>query len=92
MVAAIDDGPQPMEAGMEAGTLFEETIEVERGHQRLMIKVELGEAGAIQVVLQGHGGPTVSYRFNDPDDALAVGRALVQAAEVARRAGGMETG
>lgn len=75
----------------EAG-LFEERIDTNRGHCRVTIKVELGGDGAIQVAFQGRDAPTVIYQYSDPADAMAIGKALVKAADAAGAATGTETG
>lgn len=80
------------EASMNEAALFEERIDTNRGHSRVTIKVELGGDGAIQVSFQGRDAPTVVYQYSDPDDVLAVGKALVRAADAAGAACGTETG
>jgi hypothetical protein len=72
--------------------LFKERIDANRGHCRVTIKVELGGEGAIQVEFQGRDAPTVSYEFSDPADALAIGKALIKAADAASAASVTEAG
>ena len=80
------------EAGVNETALFEESIDTNRGHCRVTIKVELGGDGEIRLEFQGRDAPTVSYEFRDPADALAIGKALVEAADVASAASGTEAG
>ena len=77
---------------MNEAALFEERIDINRGLCRVTIKVELGGDGAVQVEFQGRDAPTVSYEFSDPADALAIGNALVKAADAACAASGTEAG
>ena len=77
---------------MNETSLFEEKIETNRGHGRVTIRVELGADGAIEVAYEGHDAPTVTYLYSDPADVLAIGKALVRAADAAIGAGGTETG
>ena len=72
-------------------TLSEETISSKTGHSRVTIKVELGE-GIIDLIFEGREAPTVTYRYDGPDDVLAIGAALTRAANISRAIGGMETG
>jgi hypothetical protein len=80
------------EVGVNEAVLFEEKIDANRGHCRVTVKVELGGDGAIQVEFQGRDAPIVSYEFIDPADVLAIGKALVKAADLASAAVGTETG
>ena len=77
---------------MEVAALFEEKIDIERGHGRATIRVELGGDGQVQVAFEGRDGPTMIYRFSDPNDASAIGEALIRAADVARGSAQMEAG
>lgn len=77
---------------METEPLFEERIDTLAGHGHVTVRVELGGEGAIQITFQGHDAPTVTYLFDAPNDALAIGEALVRAANIARTSGGVETG
>jgi hypothetical protein len=72
--------------------LTEETLATHGGHGRVTITVELGGDAAIRLAFQGREAPTVTYEYAEPADALAIGRALVRAAEAAGAARGTETG
>jgi hypothetical protein len=73
-------------------SLTEETLASRDGHSRVTISVELGGDGAIRIAFQGREAPTVTYEYGEPADVLAIGRALVRAAQVAGAARGTETG
>ncbi len=77
---------------MNEASLFEERIDTNRGHSRVIIKVELGGDGVVQLSFQGRDAPTVVYQYSDPADVLALGKALIRAADAAGAAGRVETG
>lgn len=72
--------------------LIEETVATHRGHGNVTVSVELGGDGAIQIAFQGREAPTVTYEYAEPDDVLAIGQALVRAAQAAGASRGTETG
>ena len=77
---------------MEHAALFEQTIEINRGHGCVTVSVELGDGGAVQLAFRGREAPSVVYQYDEPLDALAIGTALIKAAQAARAAAGTEAG
>ncbi len=77
---------------MNQAALFEEMIETHNGHGAVTISVELGRDGAIEVSFRGRDAPTETYQCNDPAEVVAIGIALIRAAETARAAAGTESG
>jgi hypothetical protein len=95
----MDDATQSLSRGngsqggwRERGGSVRRRIDANRGRCRVTVKVELGGDEAIQVEFQGRDAPIVSYEFIDPADVLAIGKALVKAADLASAAVGTETG
>lgn len=72
--------------------LFEESVDTQRGHGRVTITVELGGENPIRITIEGRDAPTVVCEYTDPAEVLAIGKALVRAAETAIAAAGVEAG
>lgn len=72
--------------------LFEERIATHRGHGRVTINVELGAENVIRITFEGRDAPSIVCEYSDPAEVLAIGKALVRAAETAIAAAGVEAG